>query len=80
MLYLFYVVIWEYFEIDLCIKMFNEWCCVFLDLFEIFVDSVVDFKMSYIIWIIIILIIISIIVIVMEVGLRFGMLLREKGK
>lgn len=36
--------------------------------------------MSYITWIIIILIFISIIVTVTEVGLRFGILSREKGK
>ncbi len=36
--------------------------------------------MSYITWIIIILIVISIIVTVTEVGLRFGILSREKGR
>ncbi|KAK4672561.1 Sad1-interacting factor 3 [Podospora pseudopauciseta] len=75
-----YVAIREYLEIDPRIKTLNERCRVFLDLSEILADSVADSKMSYITWIIIILIIISIIVTVTEVGLRFGMLSREKGK
>lgn len=75
-----YVAIREYLEIDPRIKTLNERCRVFLDLSEILADSVADSKMSYITWIIIILIIISIIVTVTEVGLRFGMLSKEKGK
>lgn len=60
--------------------MLNERCRVFLDLAEILSDSVADAKMSYITWIVIILIFISIIVTVTEVGLRFGILSKEKGK
>jgi hypothetical protein len=56
----------------------NERCRVFLDLADILADSVADAKMSNITWIIIILIVVSIIVTVTEVGLRFGMLSREK--
>lgn len=73
-----YVAIREYLEIDPRIKVLNERCRVFLDLAEILADSVADSKMSYITWIIIILIVISIIVTVTEVGLRFGMLSRNK--
>jgi hypothetical protein len=58
----------------------NERCRVFLDLADILADSVADSKMSNITWIIIILIVVSISVTVTEVGLRFGMLSREKGK
>ncbi|KAK3987027.1 hypothetical protein QBC44DRAFT_129427 [Cladorrhinum sp. PSN332] len=75
-----YVAIRDYLEIDERIKVLNERCRVFLDLAEILADSVADAKMSYITWIIIILILISIIVTVTEVGLRFGMLSRGKGK
>ena len=53
---------------------------MFLDLADILADSVADSKMSYITWIIIILIVISIVVTVTEVGLRFGMLSRDKAK
>ncbi len=53
---------------------------MFLDLADILADSVADAKMSNITWIIIILIVVSIIVTVTEVGLRFGMLSREKGR
>ena len=60
--------------------MLNERCRVFLDLADILADSVADSKMSNITWIIIILIVVSIIVTVTEVGLRFGMLSREKGE
>lgn len=70
----------EYLEIDPRIKVLNERCRVFLDLAEILSDNAADAKMSYITWIIIILIIISIIVTVTEVGLRFGILSKEKGK
>src|ERR1051325_4743748 len=73
-----YVAIREYLEIDPRIKVLNERCRVFLDLAEILADSVADSKMSYITWIIIILIVISIIVTVTEVGLRFGMLSKNK--
>ncbi|KAK3382987.1 hypothetical protein B0T24DRAFT_603183 [Lasiosphaeria ovina] len=75
-----YVAIREYLEIDPRIKVLNERCRVFLDLAEILSDSVADAKMSYITWIIIILIVVSIIVTVTEVGLRFGILSKEKGK
>ncbi|KAK4242715.1 hypothetical protein C8A03DRAFT_29146 [Achaetomium macrosporum] len=73
-----YVAIREYLEIDPRIKVLNERCRVFLDLADILADSVADAKMSNITWIIIILIVVSIIVTVTEVGLRFGMLSREK--
>jgi hypothetical protein len=53
---------------------------VFLDLAEILSDSVADAKMSSITWIVIILILVSILVTVTEVGLRFGILSKEKGK
>ncbi|KAH6650995.1 hypothetical protein F5144DRAFT_524580 [Chaetomium tenue] len=75
-----YVAIREYLEIDPRIRVLNERCRVFLDLADILADSVADSKMSNITWIIIILIVVSIIVTVTEVGLRFGMLSREKGK
>lgn len=75
-----YVAIREYLEIDPRIKVINERCRVFLDLAEILSDSVNDAKMSSITWIIIILIIVSILVTVTEVGLRFGILTKEKGK
>ncbi|OLN80984.1 Sad1-interacting factor 3 [Colletotrichum chlorophyti] len=74
-----YVAIREYLEIDPRIKVLNERCRVFLDLAEILADSVADAKMSYITWIIIVLIIISILVTVTEVGLRFGILSKNKG-
>lgn len=60
--------------------MLNERCRVFLDLAEILSDNAADAKMSYITWIIIILIVVSIIVTVTEVGLRFGIISKEKGK
>ncbi|KAI1261375.1 hypothetical protein F5Y18DRAFT_401809 [Xylariaceae sp. FL1019] len=75
-----YVAIRDYLEIDPRTKVLNERCRVFLDLAEILSDSVADSKMSYITWIIIVLIIISILVTVTEVGLRFGILSKEKGK
>ncbi|KAK4136645.1 DUF155-domain-containing protein [Trichocladium antarcticum] len=75
-----YVAIRDYLEIDLRIKVLNERCRVFLDLADILADSVADSKMSYITWIIIILILISIVVTVAEVGLRFGMLSRDKAR
>jgi len=74
-----YVAIREYLEIDPRIKVLNERCRVFLDLAEILSDNTADAKMSYITWIIIILIVFSIIVTVAEVGLRFGILSRQKG-
>ncbi|KAI1771949.1 DUF155-domain-containing protein [Hypoxylon cercidicola] len=74
-----YVAIREYLEIDLRTKVLNERCRVFLDLAEILSDSVADAKMSYITWIIIVLIIVSICVTVTEVGLRFGILTKERG-
>jgi hypothetical protein len=73
-----YVAIREYLEIDPRIKVLNERCRVFLDLADILADSVADAKMSNITWIVIILIVVSIIVTVTEVGLRFGMLTKEK--
>ena len=75
-----YVAIREYLEIDPRIRVLNERCRVFLDLADILADSVADAKMSNITWIIIILIVASIVVTVTEVGLRFGMLSREKGR
>ncbi|KAF3069677.1 Sporulation protein RMD8 [Daldinia childiae] len=75
-----YVAIREYLEIDLRTKVLNERCRVFLDLAEILSDSVADAKMSAITWIVIILIIVSILVTVTEVGLRFGMLSKERGE
>ncbi|TEA13713.1 Sad1-interacting factor 3 [Colletotrichum sidae] len=75
-----YVATRDYLEIDPRIKVLNERCRVFLDLAEILADSVADAKMSYITWIIIVLIIISILVTVTEVGLRFGILSKNKGE
>ena len=75
-----YVAIREYLEIDPRIRVLNERCRVFLDLAEILSDSVADSKMSSITWIIIILIVVSILVTVTEVGLRFGILEKEKGR
>ena len=70
----------EYLEIDPRIKVLNERCRVFLDLAEILSDSVADTKMSAITWIIIVLIAVSILVTTTEVGLRFGMLERERNR
>lgn len=75
-----YFAIREYLEITPRIKVLNERCRVFLDLAEILSDSIADTKMSTITWIIIILIVISIGVTVSEVGLRFALLEKEKGK
>jgi uncharacterized Rmd1/YagE family protein len=75
-----YVAIREYLEIDPRIRVLNERNRVFLDLAEILSDSVADTKMSTITWIIIILIVVSIIITVTEVGLRFGILEKEKQK
>ncbi|AEO53285.1 hypothetical protein MYCTH_2294401 [Thermothelomyces thermophilus ATCC 42464] len=75
-----YVAVREYLEIDPRIRVLNERCRVFLDLADILADSIADSKMSYITWIIIFLIVISIIVTVTEVGLRFAILSREKGR
>lgn len=80
MLHPLYVAIRDYLEIDQRIKVLNERCRVFLDLAEILADSVADVRMSAITWIIIVLIVVSIVVTVTEVGLRFGMLSKEKGK
>lgn len=68
----------EYLEIAPRIQVLNERCEVFLDLTEILSDNIADSKMMNITWIIIVLIIISIAVTVSEVGLRFGMLSRNK--
>lgn len=73
-----YSAVREYFEITPRIKVLNERCQVFLDLAEILSDSIADTKMSTITWIIIVLIVISIAVTVSEVGLRFGILSKEK--
>jgi hypothetical protein len=75
-----YFAIREYLEITPRIKVLNERCRVFLDLAEILSDSIADTKMSTITWIIIVLIVISIGVTVSEVGLRFALLEKEKGK
>ncbi|KAF4634841.1 hypothetical protein G7Y89_g3257 [Cudoniella acicularis] len=75
-----YYAIREYLEIGPRIKVLNERCRVFLDLAEILSDSVANTKMSTITWIIIILIVVSIGVTVTEVGLRFGMLSKEKNR
>lgn len=75
-----YFAIREYLEITPRIKVLNERCRVFLDLAEILSDSIADTKMSKITWIIIVLIVISIGVTVSEVGLRFALLEKEKGK
>ncbi len=70
----------EYLEIAPRIKVLNERCRVFLELAEILSDSIADTKMTSITWIIIVLIVVSIVVTVSEVGIRFGLLNREKGK
>ena len=75
-----YVAIREYLEIDPRIKVLNERCRVFLDLAEILSDSIADAKMSAITWIIIVLIVVSILITVTEVGLRFGILEKNKGQ
>ena len=74
-----YVAIREYLEIGPRIKVLNERCRVFLDLYEILSDSAADAKMSSITWIIIILIVVSILITVTEVTLRFGILEKNKG-
>lgn len=75
-----YCAIREYLEIGPRIKVLNERCRVFLDLAEILSDSIADAKMSTITWIVIVLIVISIAVTVSEVGIRFGLLEKQKGK
>src|SRR5271167_3459848 len=75
-----YFAIREYLEITPRIKVLNERCRVFLELAEILSDSIADTKMSTITWIIIVLIVISIGVTVSEVGLRFALLEKGKGK
>ncbi|KAH8679956.1 hypothetical protein BGZ60DRAFT_401014 [Tricladium varicosporioides] len=79
-LYPLYTAVREYLEITARTKVLNERCRVFLDLAEILSDSVADTKMSTITWIIIVLIVVSIAVTVTEVGIRFGILTKEKGK
>lgn len=75
-----YFAIREYLEITPRIKVLNERCRVFLELAEILSDSIADAKMSNITWIVIVLIVVSIAVTVTEVGLRFGILTRDKAK
>lgn len=73
-----YFAVREYLEITPRIKVLNERCSVFLELATILSESIADTKMSNITWIVIILIVLSIIVTVSEVGLRFGLLTKEK--
>ncbi|ROT42305.1 DUF155-domain-containing protein [Sodiomyces alkalinus F11] len=75
-----YSAIREYLEIDTRTKMLNERCRDFLDLASILSDSVADYNMSHITWIIIVLIGISIVVTVAEVGIRFTLLSKHKNK
>lgn len=66
-----YTAVREYLEIEQRILVLNERCKVFLDLTEIIADSIAEFNMSRITWIIIILIGMSLAVSTLEIAVRF---------
>lgn len=74
-----YAAMREYLEIEQRILVLNERCRVFLDLTEIIADSVAEYNMSRITWIIIILIAMSLAVSTLEIAVRFN-ILREGSK
>lgn len=69
-----YTAVREYLEIEQRILVLNERCKVFLDLTEIIADSIAEYNMSRITWIIIILIAMSLAVSTMEIVVRFKIL------
>lgn len=69
-----YTAVREYLEIDQRILVLNERCKVFLDLTEIIADSIAEYNMSRITWIIIILIALSLAVSTLEIVIRFNIL------
>lgn len=73
-----YSAVREYLEIDQRILVINERCKVFLDFIDIIADSIAEFNMSRITWIIIILIVLSLIVSGFEIAFRWSMLRRRK--
>lgn len=72
-----YSAVREYLEIDQRILVINERCKVFLDFIDIIADSIAEFNMSRITWIIIILIVLSLIVSGFEIAFRYSMLRRR---
>lgn len=66
-----YTAVREYLEIEPRILVLNERCKVFLELTEILADSIAEYNMSRITWIIIILIVLSLAVSMLEIGVRF---------
>lgn len=66
-----YTAVREYLEIEQRILVLNERCKVFLDLTEIIADSIAEYNMSRITWIIIILIALSLTVSIFEIVVRF---------
>lgn len=69
-----YTAVREYLEIEQRILVLNERCKVFLDLTEIIADTIAEYNMSRITWIIIILIAMSVAVSTLEIVLRFNIL------
>lgn len=71
-----YTAVREYLEIEQRILVLNERCKVFLELTEILTDSIAEYNMSRITWIIIILIMLSLAVSTLEIAVRF-LILRD---
>lgn len=71
-----YTAVREYLEIEQRILVLNERCKVFLDLTEIIADTIAEYNMSRITWIIIILIALSLAVSTLEIVMRFNILRR----
>lgn len=69
-----YTAVREYLEIEQRILVLNERCKVFLELTEILTDSIAEYNMSRITWIIIILIALSLAVSSIEIAVRFVIL------
>lgn len=69
-----YTAVREYLEIEQRVLVLNERCQVFLDLTDIIADSIAEFNMSRITWIIIILIAMSLTVSTLEIAVRFSIL------
>lgn len=69
-----YTAVREYLEIEPRILVLNERCMVFLQLTEILTDSIAEYNMSRITWIIIILIALSLAVSTLEIAVRFVIL------
>lgn len=69
-----YTALREYLEIEPRILVLNERCKVFLELADIIADSIAEFNMSRITWVIIILITLSVGVSLLEIAVRFTIL------